>query len=172
MLCDNCKNNKAIISYTKMIGNQIDEVHLCAECAEKKMREDMVFNNVVTEKVESFLRELFKLTGKNNNFVGDKKCGNCGSTFKELEQNRLGCEECYEEFKEEIESMLQSLKFSSKHMGKIPKGAGEAPVYKREEEELMSKLKNAVDVENYEEAAVLRDKLKELREANECNTVQ
>ena len=52
MLCDNCKKNNAMISYTKMTGNNIEEIHLCAECAEKKMKEDLVFNNAVTDRVE------------------------------------------------------------------------------------------------------------------------
>ncbi|WP_138159649.1 UvrB/UvrC motif-containing protein [Peptoniphilus catoniae] len=171
MLCDNCKKNEAMISYTKMIGNEIEEIHLCADCAEKKMREDLVFNSAVTDRVESFLKELFKLTGNDRSAVTDKKCKTCNTSFKELEENRLGCENCYENFKDEIQSMLTSLKFSSKHKGKIPKSAGNNIIYRRDEQDLMDKLSKAIELENYEDAAVFRDKLKELREKNEYHTL-
>ncbi|RVU54284.1 UvrB/UvrC motif-containing protein [Anaerosphaera multitolerans] len=163
MLCDSCGKREAIIAYTKMQGNDIEEVHLCAECAEEKMKKDLVFNNAVSEKMESFLKDLFKLTGKFNNSTPNKSCKHCGTTFAELENNKLGCEMCYEEFKEEIEEMLSSFTSSSRHKGKIPVGAGSEIISKREENELLDKLSVAIELEEYEEAAVLRDKLKELR---------
>lgn len=172
MLCDNCKKNNAMISYTKMTGNNIEEIHLCAECAEKKMKEDLVFNNAVTDRVEGFLKELFKLTGKNSNVSTDKVCPNCGTSFNELEKNKLGCEACYENFKDEIASVLTNLKFSSKHRGKIPKSASKKPLFIREEQDLLDKIDKAIELENYEDAAVYRDELKELREKNENHIVQ
>ena len=54
MLCDSCKENEAIISYTKMSGNNVEEVHLCATCAEKKMKEDLTFNQAISSQVDSF----------------------------------------------------------------------------------------------------------------------
>lgn len=164
MICDNCGKREAIIAYTKMQGNSIEEVHLCAQCAEEKMKKDLAFNNAVSGKMENFLKDLFKLTGKFNNNIPNKKCSHCGTTFEDLGKNQVGCEYCYDEFKEEIESMLLNFKSSSKHKGKIPKSAGKEPVYKREENELRDKLSVAVELEEYEEAAVLRDKLKQLRD--------
>ncbi|MGO1580765.1 MAG: UvrB/UvrC motif-containing protein [Peptoniphilaceae bacterium] len=171
MICDNCKENEAIISYTKMIGNEVEEVHLCAKCAEIKMRKDLVFNNIVNDKVESFLKELFKLSGKSQDGINKKSCSVCGTNFKDLEKNSLGCEHCYEEFKEEIESMILSFKSSSKHRGKIPISAGKEAFIKREKEELINKLSVAIELEEYEEAALIRDKIKELKKFNEHNKI-
>ncbi|EFI41343.1 MULTISPECIES: UvrB/UvrC motif-containing protein [Peptoniphilus] len=171
MLCDSCGKKEAIISYTKMMGNDVEEVHLCADCAEKKMREDLEFNSAVTGKMENFLKEIFKLTGNLNSDIVKKKCSHCGTGFKELENNELGCEWCYDEFEDEIKSMLTSLKSSSKHKGKIPRSAGDKVVFKREEDELLNKLSVAIELEEYEEAARLRDELKALRGKNEYNTL-
>lgn len=164
MLCDNCKKNEAIISYTKMSGNNIEEVHLCASCAEKKMKEDLIFNQVVSSQVDSFLKELFKLTGNYDKEFVKKTCPNCGTTFDELEKGHLGCEKCYDIFSSEISGILNSLMYSSKHKGKIPNSAGHEVKLKREEEDLNQELKIAIEMEEYEKAAILRDKLKALRE--------
>lgn len=164
MLCDNCKENEAIISYTKMSGNNVEEVHLCATCAEKKMKEDLIFNQAISSQVDSFLKELFKLTGNFDKEAVKKACKKCGTTFDELEKNHLGCEECYETFSAELSSMLNSLKYTSKHKGKIPKSADSSILIRREEEELEINLAEAVEREEYEKAAIYRDRLKEIRE--------
>lgn len=164
MLCDNCNENEAIISYTKMSGNNVEEVHLCPSCAEKKMQEDLVFNQVVSSKVNNFLKELFKLTGNFDQEAIKKECASCGTTFEEFEKGILGCEDCYNTFNAEISSMLNSLKYTSRHKGKIPSSAGDFVKKKREEEELEASLKIAVESEEYEQAAIIRDKLRALRD--------
>lgn len=163
MLCDNCKENEAIISYTKMQGNNVEEVHLCADCAEKKMHEDFLFNKVIGSQVDSLLKEIFKLTGHLNQEVIQKECPSCKTTFKEFEQGRLGCEDCYNVFESEITNMLNSLKYVSKHTGKIPASADDEIVKRREKNDLKTALQIAIEKEDYEQAAIIRDKLKELR---------
>ncbi|MDY2987530.1 MAG: UvrB/UvrC motif-containing protein [Peptoniphilus sp.] len=165
MLCDSCKENEAIISYTKMSGNNVEEVHLCATCAEKKMKEDLTFNQAISSQVDSFLKELFKLTGNFDKEVIKKSCPNCGTTFDEFEKNHLGCESCYETFSSELSSMLNNLKYASKHKGKIPQSADAAISMRREEEELEDSLRKAIESEEYEKAAIIRDRIKEIRES-------
>lgn len=162
MLCDNCKKNEAMISYTVMHGEEIEEVHLCPECAELKMKEGFPFKNLSTGNMKDFLKELFKLTGHK---ISDntKICEECGSTFEDLKNNNLGCSHCYDNFKKEIETMLISMQSVSKHKGKIPATQGLDIKLKREEAELMNKLSVAIELEEYEEAAIYRDKLKSLR---------
>ena len=163
MICDNCGKKEAIIAYTKMDGSETEIIHLCAECAEKKMREDLSFNNAVTGKMESFLKEIFKLTGNFENKNLSKKCKYCGSTFKDLEDENLGCSHCYDEFKDEINSMIKNLRNYSRYIGKIPKSAGDEVVDKRELYDLQNQLAVAIGLENYEEAAQIRDEIKKLR---------
>lgn len=163
MICDNCGKKNAIVSYVKMQDSEIEEVHLCAECAEEKMMKDITFNTALSGTVENFLKDLFKLRGKLNKTTIEKKCSHCGTTFEEISENKIGCENCYTEFKDEIESMLVSLTSLSKHKGKIPTSASGDLILKREENELIDKLSVAIELEEYEEAANLRDRLKELR---------
>ncbi|WBW49474.1 UvrB/UvrC motif-containing protein [Peptoniphilus equinus] len=158
MLCDNCHDNEAIISYTKMTGDHVEAIHLCGRCAEEKMKAEFPFAGGSAQ-VESFLRELFKLSGKSAGDF-DKTCTHCGATFSDLEHNALGCEHCYDTFEKELTSMLESEKYSSHHMGKVPASAGEDLVRQRDIRELERQLREAVATEAYEEAAVIRDQLK------------
>lgn len=165
MLCDSCGKRNAIIAYTKMKETGVEIVHLCSTCAEEKMREDLDFNNVVTEKVGNFIDELFKFIGKSDRDIEEKTCPNCNTSLKEIiEDKKVGCESCYDTFKDEIENLLINLQTPTVHKGKIPKSAGKKSVEKREEVELLNKLNVAIELEEYEEAAKLRDRIKALKE--------
>ncbi|MBP2025729.1 UvrB/UvrC motif-containing protein [Peptoniphilus stercorisuis] len=165
MLCDSCKKRDAIIAYTKMQNNDVEIVHLCAKCAEEKMKEDLDFNNIVTEKVENFIGELFKLTNSIDEKELEKACSYCETSLKDMVKGKtLGCEHCYDEFREEINGILLNLSSSTNHKGKIPKSAGEKSIKKREEIKLLNRLNVAIELEEYEEAAKLRDEINMLKE--------
>ena len=97
----------------------------------------------------------------------DITCSRCGLTFEQFtHQGRFGCGECYNAFRSRLEPIMRKIHGSSLHKGKMPVvGEGE-PIPVREEERLEDALKKAIEGEDFERAADLRDKLKAVREAH------
>jgi len=92
------------------------------------------------------------------------KCANCGLTYQDFRRiGRLGCSECYRVFKDSLEVLLKRIHGSTQHLGRSPAKAVAAPPQKRSEIELLrAKLQRAVGLEEFEEAARLRDKIRAL----------
>ena len=74
---------------------------------------------------------------------------------------RLGCSRCYEVFEDRLEPLLRRIHGSDTHVGKAPAGTGERARIRRQLETLKRQLSKVVAEEAYEEAAELRDKIKE-----------
>ena len=92
-------------------------------------------------------------------------CPVCGLNFEEFKSGdglRLGCAECYQAFAEPVEVYLKTLQSSTRHEGKIPKRSGVKLRQKRDVTRLRDALKKAVEAENFEEAAKLRDQIREM----------
>jgi len=98
--------------------------------------------------------------------VGEvKACPVCKTTFAEFKKTGLlGCDRCYDEFKDIIESTLSQIQPSTVHKGKLSGAAGEKIQRRNELDEMKENLKRAILDERYEEAAVLRDKIKKLEQ--------
>jgi protein arginine kinase activator len=78
---------------------------------------------------------------------------------------KLGCAHCYHTFANEMESLMKNVQGSTRHEGKYPKRSGVEMRQKREAEQLRTQLQKAISEENFEEAAALRDRIKELEAA-------
>jgi len=94
-----------------------------------------------------------------------KTCALCGASFAQLVQSgKIGCGECYSVFKAELEPTVVKMHGRARHTGKIPKKMEAAIGVKRKIEELNLKLKKLVDAQNFEEAAVVRDEINNLKQ--------
>lgn len=90
----------------------------------------------------------------------NKQCPTCGSTIHDISiTNRLGCADCYEFFKTELKPVIAKMQNTLKHVGKSPKKKN------FNVNDLEVRLSDAVKKENYEEAAIIRDEIKRLRNA-------
>lgn len=162
MLCTNCENKEAVFHYKQIINGVRSEQHLCADCAkalgyvnqtESAFDFSDMLNNFIS--IPSFLKPSAAV----------HSCKNCGTTFEEFkESGLLGCEKCYDEFKNIIESTLSRIQPSTLHKGKLFGENGKKIQMKNELNELKEQLKRAIIDEKYEEAAVIRDKIKVLEE--------
>jgi len=159
MLCDICKKNQATVHLTEIIDEQMTELHLCEECArEKSMEMEQQFG------LGDLLAGLSDL-GKTN--VEEKeamkvKCSVCGLTYDDFRKiGRLGCSECYDSFRKHLAPLLKRIHGASKHYGKAPLALAKPQKARSELEELRMKLQKAIEKEEFEEAARLRDKIKE-----------
>jgi len=164
MYCDDCKQRFATVHLTQMVNGKKTDIHLCTECAAKKgfLLFDTSNKFTIPNFLGSFLGSDFNLQDMQS-LPSTKTCPNCGMSFADIRQTgKLGCSECYSAFDKELEPTLRRIHGNSKHVGKIPARGGERVLIKKQIKELKFRLQQLIAEENYEKAAELRDKIKEL----------
>ena len=159
MLCDICGKNPATVHLTEIIEDQMNELHLCEECARQKseqMEQQFGLSDLLAGMVE------FGKPTKEAETVS-VKCVNCGLTYADFKKiGRLGCGECYGAFKKYLGPLLKRIHGSSRHVGKSPVKVTKVLKKKIDIQELRTKLQKAIEEEAFEEAAKIRDQIKEL----------
>jgi protein arginine kinase activator len=158
MLCNVCAKNQATVHLTEIVDDQMTELHLCEECAHKKsaqMESQFGLGDLLAG-----LSEFEKPAGKKENAL--MKCPACGLTYNDFRKiGRLGCAECYTAFKKYLGPLLKRIHGSSQHTGKGPFQPVKAARKKTDLQDLRKQLQKAVESEAFEEAARLRDQIKE-----------
>ena len=90
-------------------------------------------------------------------------CESCGTTHNEFKKGgRLGCEACYHVFRPILDPLLDGMHAGVKHLGKVPTGSKLRVQFEQSISQLQSKLQDSIEQEDYEEAARIRDQLKDL----------
>lgn len=159
MLCDICKKNPATVHLTEIIDDQMNELHLCEECArQKSVQMEQQFG------LSDLLAGLAEFNKPNQDKEAqDLKCPNCGLAYSDFKKiGRLGCGECYSAFKKYLGPLLKRIHGSNMHVGKTPLRVAVALKKRIDISELRQKLQKAVQAEAFEEAARLRDQIKEM----------
>ncbi len=156
MECDLC-SEKASVFLTQLVEGQMKKMCLCEDCAKKKG---------ITDPTGFALADVL-LGGEPGTEVSPagpgKSCAACGFSLEDLKRvRRFGCGACYETFGEEVEGMLRGLHKGRNHVGKVPRGQMERHQRNQRLEQLRSRLEHAIATENYEEAAGLRDEIREI----------
>lgn len=170
MLCDICSKNQATVHLTEIVDEQMTELHLCEECARQKsiqMEQQFGLSDLLGGLVD-FGKQI---GGKEPSKI---KCPSCNLTYGDFKKiGRLGCSNCYSAFIRYLTPLLKRIHGSSLHAGKSPQGAAVVVKSARKSEPkkleptlevLKNKLQEAIRLENFEEAAVLRDKIKAIEE--------
>lgn len=169
MLCDECHKNEAMINLKLILDGEIIEKHLCTECALKDFNEmnqgeygEYTDMNINESDIRSLFEGLQKLFGSFETYeFEEKECPNCHMKFSDFNKNRtLGCEECYKTFAYEIRPILNSLRGEKTYEGLLPKRYMDANPMHMEIVSLKKELEAAIQDENYERAAELRDEIK------------
>lgn len=172
MLCENCKEREAVIHLTQIVDNSVTTMHLCEPCAAEKGVE--TGTSVAKFPLGDFLATLGKSGSGEPAEAGlDIPCRSCGATMRDFRASgRLGCAVCYESFDQHMRDLLRRLHGSATHVGEAyqQQGAPSAPssqgalVPQRggRLEDLRDQLKRAVESENFELAAELRDQIRVL----------
>lgn len=164
MLCQNCKQRESTIHVTKIINGQTTQLHLCQECAQKVQGFGF---SIYPGMVSDFLQALFGMNpagqAEQACQLQQEKCPGCEWSFSQIQQaGRMGCSKCYEKFEPQMELLLRRIHGGGAHVGKIPARSGTASRSKQEIDRLKSKLQTLVQQEEFEEAARVRDKIREL----------
>ncbi len=164
MKCEVCKEREATVHLTEVINDKITKLHLCETCAKEKS-DEMQSHFGVTDLLSSLMEmgpgigdEPFKVKTM-------PKCSGCGMTYYDFQKKgKLGCGKCYEKFGKNLSDLLRKIHGSDRHVGKMP-FKGEKTV---EDQEVLKSLKNELNqmvlLEEFEKAAVLRDRIKALEE--------
>lgn len=161
MKCQKCGKNIATVHTVTIVNGVKDEQYLCSECANDK-KLDMSFS---FPSVNDFFKEFVN----SDTSLAEEKlhCLSCGCSYDEFRNTGLmGCPECYDSFRNRLSSVIKKYQGgnSKNKADKLDKQA--LSNEKHELKELKRQLDKAIKAENFEEAAVLRDRIKEA-EAND-----
>ncbi len=171
MLCNICNKNQATVHLTEIVDDQMSELHLCDECARKKsMQMEQQFG---LSDLLAGLVDYGKQPGGWEKTTQSLQCLSCGLTYDDFRKiGRLGCSECYSAFAKYLGPLLKRIHGASRHSGKLPPQMAEENVIKSSKlkekdreldaDDLKAMLQQAIEKEEFEEAARLRDQIKEL----------
>jgi protein arginine kinase activator len=168
MKCTNCGEREGVVSLTQIEDGEVRTGSLCAQCA-KAEGIDTGFGLSDTP-LGGFLAALGEGIGPGGTTSEPQeegRCGSCGATLKDFrETGRVGCADCYRSFDPPLRELLRRIHGSTHHTGERPEGApvlsdvgrpaASSPVLQLREE-----LRRAVEAEQFERAAELRDRLRE-----------
>jgi protein arginine kinase activator len=161
--CESC-SKPATVHLTDIVNGHKKEVHLCEECAEKRqlvqnheLNLSAILQTVLGQHVDPVSDELARLT-----------CPACGIKYMEFRaEGRLGCPNDYAVFQAGLEPLLQRIHRADRHRGKRPRHARRGAGLLAELVRLREQLRCAVEAEAYEEAARLRDLLRQKEATHE-----
>jgi protein arginine kinase activator len=165
MKCDFCEQ-KATVFLTQLVEGQMKKVCLCESCAQEKgvtdptgfSLADMLITGTPTSAILG--SPIFSSKKRQSD---EKRCPQCGFSADDLSRvRRFGCSECYDVFRSEMEMILPGMQMGMYHVGKIPRGHEEKHRHEEKMEDLREKLDLAIQAEDYETAAGLRDELRQL----------
>ena len=162
MSCDQCREREAVIHLTQIVNEQVTTLHLCERCAAEKGVESP--GSVAKTPLGSFLAAMGKGLPEQTPLSAraGESCPGCGGSLQDFrESGRLGCSECYRSFEAPLRDLLRRLHGSTHHQGERYAERGEAQDGQRmQAAELREQLRLAVETENFELAAELRDRLR------------
>lgn len=159
MICESCGKNPATTHLKTIINGELTEYSLCAECAQK-----LGYGNLLTGLGRNFSSLLGGFFGDAEPAAEDTiHCKCCGSSFDDIARSgKVGCAECYHTFYDRLIPLIQRIHGNTKHRGKVPGGSPLQPKPQSELSVMRRELREAIDCENFEQAAALRDRIREL----------
>ena len=158
MKCENCNEHDATVHYTEIENTEKREIHLCEECYRQKLTPVQKALDF-TEMLKGLLHGTVQDQGASARAI----CPTCGISLAEFRASgRLGCPNDYRVFREALAPLVEKLQHGVRHVGKVPVRAGAQLEKKNELIRLRRELERAVQREEYEQAAELRDRVRKL----------
>ncbi len=163
MLCQECRKRQATVHITRIVNGHKTEMVLCEQCAKEKGELEMFAEPQFP--LQSFLASLLEQGGHaaQSTPAIAARCSNCGLTYRDFARTgRLGCSQCYSEFGGWLDPVLRRIHGTSKHTGKVPARTGGTAKIRKSLNDLREALSRAVQSEEFEKAAGLRDEIRRL----------
>lgn len=159
MKCMFCKKT-ATVHLTDIVNLKQREVHLCERCArERNLLPDPPGPQIDLKALMNLLMPPIPAQSSAGLPQGtEPSCPECGLTYAAFKaEGRLGCGHDYEAFRPVLEPLLERVHRAVVHAGKLPVAARRAARI----EDLRTQMKAAVAIEDYEQAARLRDLIRQ-----------
>ncbi len=174
MLCEYCNLKPATVILKQNIDGEMKTVHICRDCAQSLgVTLDKINVGEVMNDMDSFFASMFGKKSSSTSKPGTNACDFCGMTLTELQKTgKAGCANCYNVFADVMDNAIRRIHASSTHCGKVPASVDGQMSVTRKIEELKAKLNVAVQNEEYEIAATIRDEIKALQAKGEEKSEQ
>ena len=160
MLCDSCRERDAVVHLTQIVANQVTQLHLCEKCAAERGVETT--DATPKHPLGEFLTAVQQQLNVPSAELG--RCIFCNATMKDFRQTgRWGCARCYAAFEASMRELLRRVHGSSRHVGRryeLPRN--ETLERSAMLGELREQQRRAVETEQFERAAELRDRIRVL----------
>lgn len=171
MLCEKCKKRTATVFYNENLNGKLRSYSLCGECA-AKLREKGDLQDI-TAMLGSFADPFSDLR---DDFFGGffgmpiqkaipntHKCPTCGYTYADImREGRVGCADCYRIFSAELTRTVQAIHGSGVHVGMVPSRHRARKEREEQLKKLRRSMQDAIQKEDFERAASLRDDIKKM----------
>jgi protein arginine kinase activator len=157
MLCCVCKEKPATVHLTQIVGDKMQKLDMCEDCAKAKG-----INDPTSFAMADLMLGLGASQELDPSAAGvELKCPRCGFSQADFKKTgRLGCPECYQTFAEGLFGLLKSMHKGTRHVGKTPEGLRKTRDTADRLKLLQKKLSKAIETEDFETAALLRDEIK------------
>ena len=157
MQCDVCQTKEATVFLTQIVDGKMQKVNLCEGCSKEKG---------VNDPTGFALADLLLGLGASQEIEkspASLKCPVCGFTQADFKKTgRLGCSNCYTVFAEGIAPMLKNMHKGTQHTGKTPTAFHKIREHDEKIKALQDKLSKAIEAEEFELAANLRDQIRQV----------
>ena len=157
MKCEDCGDSDATVHFTEIINGEKQEMHLCEECARRKsipMQKALSLSDLL----QNLLSQVS--SGEVEGELASVACPVCGMSYAAFrETGRFGCPNDYQVFRRILKDLLGKIQHDVRHVGKVPPAGGENLRRHNELIRLRRDLERAVQREEYEKAAGLRDRI-------------
>ncbi|WP_410772583.1 UvrB/UvrC motif-containing protein [Fontibacillus sp. BL9] len=167
MQCQECGKRPATLHFTKIVNGEKTEFHICEACAREKG--EMIPGTTGGFSIHNLLSGLMDFhPGVPGQSAASRqpenlRCEECGLTYSQFSKiGRFGCSSCYKYFNDRLDPLFKRVHGNTVHVGKIPKRAGSHIQLKRKLDDLRRELQSRILQEEFEEAAALRDQIREL----------
>lgn len=163
MLCQECNKRPATLHFTKIVNGEKTEFHICESCAREKG--EMIPGTAGGFSIHNLLSGLLDFDPAGKSAVPAKalQCEECGMTYAQFSKiGRFGCSSCYKYFDSRLDPLFKRVHGSTSHVGKVPARAGGRIKVKRQIADLKQHLQQSIAQEEFEEAAQIRDQIREL----------
>jgi protein arginine kinase activator len=162
MKCCVCHEREAKVHLTTIVGDKMQKLDLCEECSK---------NKGVSDSTGFALADLLLGLGASQQMEqaaaategGELKCPHCGFTQADFKKaGRFGCPDCYRTFSEALGGLLKTMHKGTRHVGKVPEALRQTQDLKERMKGLQKRLAKAIQDEDFELAAQLRDEIKQV----------
>ena len=172
MKCQVCGIADATVHVKEMKNDHVTEMHLCEKCAREKGYHSMLdeSKHSLASQFIWMAENLFPEAASKMTQVQCSECGLKHSDF--MRTGRLGCPACYRELEGQLKQILRRVHGSIRHVGKAPGKEGEVFERRRRIQKLHEELDRAIEREEYEQAALIRDQLRDIESGAEQETAE